>query len=202
MLKLGISSVVSRAWLMLLLAPFTVMTCFSQQTADNKLSKSTIPMPLKQYLSLSSEQAVRLQNALNAYEQLVSSKRDEMHSLQMKAAVDPSVNASRVIESDQAEIQKARCHTREEISAVLSPEQISRLIKLRSDSPSDAEHAKLAAEAAELNLIELPDNTLRQPFGGTTSLFSADTKSQPELPDQQDQKKVRTKRAPPKSPPP
>jgi hypothetical protein len=190
-----------RAGLILLLAAFPVAICFAQQNTDIKTSEVTIPVPLKNHLGLSDEQVTKLENTLKSYDQFVATKKDAMRSLQTRAAVDPSVNANRGIESNQAEIEKARVRVREEISSILSSEQISRLVKLRATASEDAEHATLAAEAADLNLIDKPNHPSRQPFGGTTSVFANDTDSQPEVPEQANRGKAQSKRNPPASPP-
>lgn len=200
MIKLSIL-VAAWAGLMLLLAASPAATCLAQGSTESKTGELTIPAPLKNYLGLSDEQVTKLENTLKSYDQFVATKTDAMRSLQTRAAVDPSVNANRGIESNQAEIEKARVRVREEISSILSSEQISRLVKLRAASSEDTEHATLAAEAADLNLIDKPNHPIRQPFGGTTSVFANDTDSQPAVPEQANRGKPQSKRNPPASPP-
>jgi hypothetical protein len=200
MVKFDSVSAMRPAGLMLLLAVSLGACCFAGQSTD-KASALTIRAPLKHYLGLSDEQVTKLENTLKSYDQFVATKNDAIRSLRTRAAVDPSVNANRGIESNQAEIENARIRVREEISSTLSSEQISRLVRLRASASEDAAHSMLAAEAADLNLIDNPNHPNRQPFGGTTSVFATDTESQHEVPEQPNRGKPQSKRNPPSSPP-
>jgi hypothetical protein len=187
--------------LMLSITICPAAACFPQQTTADKVSPLTIPVALQNYLELSDEQVAKLQYALKSYHQVVITKTDEMHSLQMRAAADPSVNANRGVESAQAEIEKERKRARDGISSVLSSEQTFRLLRLACNRSGDPNLALLATEAANLNLIDKTDRTVKQSFGGTTSIFSNDTGNQPKVPGQTNPTKPLAKRPPPAAPP-
>jgi len=160
----------------------------------------TISNALKCYLELSARQTAQLQGALKQYQQLAASKEAEIRSAQMKAAVDPSANANRLIEQDSAAIQSARLQTRQLITRLLSTRQLDRLRKLASGPSMDVEHARLSEEAADVNLIDRRTAT-KQPFGGTTSIFSPDTETQPNTSPPRAPKAPSKIRKPPTSPP-
>jgi septal ring factor EnvC (AmiA/AmiB activator) len=179
-----------------------VLPLVLQQVADQATTKSAVPISLRQYLELSNEQTERLQRTLGQYNDLVASKRADMRSVQMKAAVDPSVNANRVIERDQVEIEKARVEAQQVLAKTLSSAQLVLLKKLEEKRPNDGDRLTLLAEAVHLNLIEDPEIDRKQPFGGTTPIFANDTASQPEASEHGSRKKGIAKRKPPAAPPP
>ena len=178
------------------------MSLYGRQNAEQGSDTNiVVPQALSRYLHLSIEQAAALKNTLEKYKKLVESKRADQRSAQMRAAVDPSLNANRSIEQDQIEIQKARTETRACIAEILSSDQLSQLKQLAVEQPWSDEQRRLAEQAASLNLIRPHSMSGKQPFGGTVPIFAADTASQPDLDQPAVPKKPLAKRPPPTSPP-
>jgi ABC-type Na+ efflux pump permease subunit len=172
----------------------------SQQNSGQTQTEPKIPSELQQYLSLTSEQTLRMQGILRGYEQLVSAKQAEMRTAQVNAAIDPAASASRIIEKDLAAIVEAGSRARHEISTVLTAHQLSKLLDLRATTSDDPERLRVAEQAASLNLIDFKDKSVNRPLGGTTSVFAGDTAIEVEQPNTG--KKPLSKRKPPQSPPP
>lgn len=179
----------------------TALLYGAQDAERNSGERTVISQSLSSYLRLRDQQSAALANTLQSYSDVVESRRSDQRSARMRAAADPSVNADRLIEQDQLEIQKARAEARASIEEILSSDQISQLKKLGTEQPQSNEQAKLAEEAARLGLIQPRTGAGKQPFGGTVPIFSADTASQPDMDQPAHTKKPLAKRPPPASPP-
>jgi len=179
-----------------------VASLYGRQDPQHGSEKKTaIPEPLSGYLQLSDQQSAALSGAVEKHNDLVESKRADQRSARMRAASDPSVNASRMIEQDQLEIEKSRTETRQCITQILSADQLSRLEELHKVQTQSEEQTKAAEEAAALGLVESRSTTGKQMFGGTAAIFAGDTASQPDIDQPAAAKKPRSKRPPPTSPP-
>jgi len=189
---------------LLLLLGIAVSSFGKQSGDDGSKARIAIPKSLTQYLSLSGEQAAALENSLQQYREIVESKQANQQAVQMRATVDRSINANRALERDQTEIEKARSDERAFITGILSSDQLSRLERLAAvpSGHEDSELAKLAEQAASLNLIKRCSLTPNQPFGGAVAIFAADTASQPALGKRVVNRKPLAKRPPPSFPPP
>lgn len=177
------------------------MLLYGKQDAEQLSGKkSVISQSLSHYLRLTDQQSVALADALEKYNDVIESKRSDQRTARMRAAADPSVNANRLIEQDQLEIQKARVEARSYITKILSEDQLSQLKELATEQPRSAEQARIAGEAARLGLVKRR-TTAKQPFGGTVPIFSADTASQPDIDQPAVTKRPLAKRPPPTSPP-
>lgn len=179
----------------------TLLLCGAQDAQQSSGKKTVISQSLSSYLRLSDQQSAGLADTLQSYNDVVESKRSDQRSARMREAADPSVNANRLIEQDQLDIQRARAETRTSIQEILSADQISQLKKLATEEPESDEQARLAEEAARLGLIQPRVTTGKQPFGGTVPIFSADTASRPDLDQPTHTKKPLARRPPPASPP-
>jgi hypothetical protein len=179
----------------------TPLLCGAQGAEQSSGKRTVISQSLSSYLRLADQQSAALADTLQSYNDVVESKRSDQRSARMRAAADPSMNANRLIEQDQLEIQRACAEARVSIKEILSADQISQLKKLATEQPQSDEQAKLAEEAARLGLIQPRTTAGKQPFGGTVPIFSADTASQPDMDQPVHTKKPLAKRPPPTSPP-
>jgi hypothetical protein len=162
----------------------------------------SVPLSLKSYLQLSDEQAERLAEVLSVYQSFMSLKQNQMHSAQMKAAVDPGAGSSRLVEEYQAAIVSRQTRTREQISKILSPRQFTKLKRLEGSRSDDPKQVLLAKQAVELNLINNDRSAMKQSYGGTIAIFSSDAAAEAETSNSQQPKKAISKRKPPSAPPP